>query len=58
MPIVLQVNKTDLPNARLSTDVADELNNHAWPVIDAMAIRGIGVSESLGTIAKAVARTL
>ncbi len=58
MPIVLQVNKTDLPEALDATAVADPLNLHAWPVVNAMAIRGIGVSETLSTIAKAVARTL
>lgn len=58
MPMVLQVNKTDLPDARPVAEVADPLNLHAWPVVQAMAIRGIGVSESLSTIAKAVARTL
>lgn len=58
MPIVLQVNKTDLPTARTVTEVADPLNLHAWPVVQAMAIRGIGVSETLSTISKAVARTL
>lgn len=58
MPLVLQVNKTDLPNALPVTDVADPLNTHAWPVVQAMAVRGIGVSETLSTIAKAVARTL
>lgn len=58
MPIVLQVNKTDLPDARSVAQVADPLNLHAWPVVQAMAIRGIGVSETLSTIAKAVARRL
>lgn len=58
MPIVLQVNKTDLVDARPVAEVADPLNFHAWPVVQAMAIRGIGVSETLSTIAKAVARTL
>lgn len=58
MPMVLQVNKTDLPNAHPVAVVADPLNLHAWPVVQAMAIRGIGVSETLSTIAKAVARRL
>lgn len=57
-PIVLQVNKTDLVDARPVPEVADPLNLHAWPVVEAMAIRGIGVSETLSTIAKSVARTL
>lgn len=58
MPLIIQVNKTDLPNARPVTDVADALNLHAWPVVQAMAIRGIGVKETLSTVAKSVARTL
>lgn len=58
MPIVLQINKTDLPEALDATSVADPLNLHAWPVVKAMAVRGIGVSETLSTIAKAIARTL
>lgn len=58
MPLVLQVNKMDLPQARVFAEVVEELNEHAWPTVSAMAIRGIGVAETLGTIAKAVARTL
>lgn len=58
LPVVLQVNKTDLPDARIATDVAGELNDAGWPVYPAMAIRGIGVSETLGAIARGVARTL
>jgi signal recognition particle receptor subunit beta len=58
LPIVLQVNKTDLTEARELTDVTEDLNDAAWPVFPAMAIHGIGVAETLGAIAKAVARTL
>lgn len=58
LPIVLQVNKTDLGAARDVADVNEDLNEVAWPVFPAMAIRGIGVAETLGAIAKAVARTL
>ena len=58
MPLVLQVNKADLAHALPASEVADGLNHHAWPVVSAMAIRGIGVSETLSTIAKAVARRL
>lgn len=57
-PLVLQVNKTDLPNAIPVGDVAAGLNDHAWPIVPAMAVRGIGVSETLSTIAKSVARQL
>ncbi len=58
MPLIIQVNKTDLPNALPVAEVSDPLNAHAWPVVQAMAIRGIGVKETLATIAKSVARTL
>ncbi|MCA9832921.1 MAG: gliding-motility protein MglA [Thermomicrobiales bacterium] len=57
-PLVLQVNKTDLPNAIPVSEVAAGLNDHAWPIVPAMAVRGIGVSETLSTIAKSVARQL
>jgi mutual gliding-motility protein MglA len=58
LPVVLQVNKTDLSEARPLLEMGEDLNEAAWPVFPAMAIRGIGVSETLGAIAKAVARTL
>jgi mutual gliding-motility protein MglA len=58
LPVVLQVNKTDLGEARDVTDVNEDINDAAWPMFPAMAIRGIGVSETLGAVAKAVARTL
>jgi mutual gliding-motility protein MglA len=58
LPVVLQVNKTDLGEARDVTDVNEDINDAAWPMFPAMALRGIGVSETLGAIAKAVARTL
>jgi len=58
LPVVLQMNKTDLDEARPILEMTEDLNEAAWPAFPAMAIRGIGVSETLGAIAKAVARTL
>jgi signal recognition particle receptor subunit beta len=58
LPVVLQINKTDLGDARSTTDVNEDLNEAVWPMFPAMAIRGIGVSETLGAIARTVARTL
>ena len=58
LPVVLQVNKTDLSDARGVVELTEDLNDAAWPMFPAMAVRGIGVAESLGAIAKAVARTL
>lgn len=58
LPLILQVNKTDLAGKRPILEVNEDLNDAAWPMFPAMAIRGIGVSETLGAVAKAVARTL
>ena len=58
LPVVVQVNKQDLPEARTPEEVSNDLNTPDWPIFPAMAIRGVGVAETLGAIAKAVARTL
>lgn len=58
LPIVLQVNKTDLPDARAELDVSGALNEHDWPTVSAIATRGVGVAETLGVIARAVAKGL
>lgn len=58
LPVVLQVNKTDLRESRPVAEVGEDLNETALLVFPAMAIRGIGVAETLGAVAKAVARTL
>lgn len=58
LPVVLQVNKTDLVHARDVEDLESDLNDAGWPTFPAMAIQGIGVAETLGAIAKMVARTL
>lgn len=58
LPIVLQVNKGDLADARDAAEVSCDISASGWPVVPAMAIRGIGVRETLESIAKAVARTL
>lgn len=58
MPIVIQVNKADMLHARPAMAVGDDINEQAWPLVSAVAVRGIGVSETLGAIAKAVARGL
>jgi signal recognition particle receptor subunit beta len=58
LPIVLQINKTDLVEGRPVAEVNDDLNAAGWPMFPAMAIRGVGVAETLGAVAKLVARTL
>lgn len=58
LPIVLQYNKIDLPGALSREDMNATLNADAWPSFEAIATQGNGVSETLGSISKLVARTL
>src|SRR5699024_5751201 len=58
LPVVLQINKGDLPDARNAGEVNAELNASGCPEVAAMAMRGIGVRETLASITKTVARTL
>lgn len=58
LPIVLQLNKLDLPTALPEPELASALNHGGWPVVPAIAVRGVGVREALGEIARAVARGL
>jgi len=58
VPIVLQYNKRDLPNA-LSVDAIDKaLNKFGYPVSEAVASQGKGVFEALKVIGKIVIDTL
>lgn len=58
LPIVLQINKIDLPDARPDVVVNGSINTAAWPLIPASAINGVGVAETLGMVVKAVAQAL
>lgn len=58
LPIVVQYNKGDLPGAMSRDDLEAELNADGWPSFEAIATQGNGVSETLTTISKLVARTL
>jgi len=50
IPVILQINKRDLPDARPIDDLVRELNLHSFPVIEAVAIKGKGVIETLDHI--------
>ena len=54
IPYVLQLNKRDLPNAAPREDLMHALQIKGEPVIEAVAIRGEGVFETLREIAKLV----
>lgn len=58
MPLVLQMNKRDLPEIFSVADLNDLLNHTGSPVVEASALTGTGVFETLKTICKLViART-
>ena len=50
IPVILQINKRDLPDARPTAELVQELNLHGFPVIEAVALEGKGVIETLDHI--------
>jgi len=54
IPYVLQLNKRDLPNAAPREELISALQLKGEPVLEAVAIRGEGVFETLREIAKLV----
>lgn len=58
MPLVVQVNKTDLPNAVSADQILATLPDIEPPVVEAIALHGNGVAETLALITQHVARTL
>jgi signal recognition particle receptor subunit beta len=54
IPYVLQLNKRDLPNAAAREELTRALQLKGEPVMEAVAIRGEGVFETLREIAKLV----
>jgi mutual gliding-motility protein MglA len=58
LPIVVQMNKRDLPDARQEDELADLYKVIQPPVIPAVAIRGEGVVETLYALLKLCFRSL
>ncbi len=58
LPVVLQMNKRDLPDARSDDDLADLRKVIQPPVIPAVAIRGEGVVETLYALLQLCYRSL
>ena len=54
VPYVLQFNKRDLPSAMLVDDMYRLINFKGEPTFEAVAIKGIGVFETLKAVAKQV----
>lgn len=58
IPIVLQWNKRDLPNAVSTQELHDQLNPDNLPEFEAVAVNGTGVFDTLRAVSKLVIKTL
>jgi len=58
MPIVLQVNKMDRAGTQTGSDIAARIGAGDWPVVESVAIRGVGVRETLQQIVQRVAHAI
>jgi mutual gliding-motility protein MglA len=54
IPYVLQLNKRDLPNAMPVAELTKQLRKKGEPVLEGVAIQGVGVFETLKEVAKLV----
>ncbi len=58
IPFIIQYNKRDLPDTISVDDLQQELNPRAYPSYEAVATDGIGVFDTLKSVAKSVLRNL
>jgi len=58
LPIVLQYNKRDLPNIVSVEELRAELNPDGLPEFEAVAVKGIGVFDTLKSVSKLVLKSL
>ncbi len=58
IPVVLQYNKRDLPNALPIEILNERINPHNYPFYEAIAVRGIGVEDTLKAVTKLVFKSL
>jgi signal recognition particle receptor subunit beta len=58
VPYAIQYNKRDLPDIISVDDLQQELNPKEFPFFEAVATKGIGVFDTLKSVAKAVLRNL
>jgi signal recognition particle receptor subunit beta len=58
VPIVIQFNKRDLPDTRTDEELDDARKKGKEPVVGAIAIRGVGVLETLFAVLQAAYRSL
>ena len=58
LPIVLQFNKRDLPKTMTVDEMTAKLNRNNWPVVEAVAVNGDGVFQTLKAISQGVIKRL
>ena len=58
IPFVIQYNKRDLPNISSLDELQRELNPNGVPHFEAVAVRGIGVFDTLKAVSKLVIKSL
>lgn len=58
LPFVIQYNKRDMPDIISIEDLEYELNPEGYPSLEAVAIEGTGVFDTLKSVAKGVLRKL
>jgi signal recognition particle receptor subunit beta len=58
VPLVLQYNKRDLPNALPIEILNERMNPHNVPFYEAVAVRGVGVEDTLKAVTKLVFKSL
>ena len=58
LPIVLQFNKRDLPNALPIEILNERMNPHNYPFYEAIAVTGVGVEDTLKGVTKLVFKSL
>ncbi len=58
IPFAIQYNKRDLPDVISVKELEQELNPKGYPSFEAVAIKGIGVFDTLKAVAKGVLRNL
>jgi len=58
IPYAIQYNKRDLPDIIAIDELEQELNPQHFPFFEAVAVKGVGVFDTLKTVAKSVLRNL
>jgi signal recognition particle receptor subunit beta len=58
LPYAIQYNKRDLPDTITVPDLEEELNPKGYPAFEGVATKGVGVFDTLKSVAKGVLRNL